>query len=130
MAAFSGTAGSVSSFSSPSLMTGITEWSLDLSMSPPETTEFGQANDTFVPSVRTGTGSFSGSWSDSLTGGEAIVLADMLGGIGFRLDLWENSARSWTLGTCFLTGISNTVSVKGKSEISYNFQAQGIVSYS
>lgn len=130
MAAFSGTAGSVSSFASPSLMTGITEWSLDFSMSPPEATTFGDSNDVYVPSVRTGTGSFSGSWSDSLSGGEAIVLADMLGGIGFRLDLWENSTKSFTLGTCFLTGISNTVSVKGKSEISYNFQAQGIISYS
>ena len=130
MAAFSGTAGSVTAFSSPSLLTGITEWSFDLSMSPVESTAFGDVWEESVNSVRSATGSFSGNWSDSLTGGEAIVLADILGGIGFRLDLWESAAVRWTLGTCFLTGVNNSINVKGKSELTYNFTAQGIVTYS
>lgn len=126
MAAFSGTAGSVTV--GTVLVTGISEWSLDISGSTVEDTEFGQTWDTFVPSTRNFTGSFSGNEQQSGTGFTTLQNS-MLGGSAVALRLYESTSKYWNIGTAFLTGMSPTVSAKGKGEVSFNFQGSGAVTY-
>jgi hypothetical protein len=96
-------------------------------MSPGETTVFGEVVDSYIPSVRTATGSFIGNADWTVTG--QATLSNMFlnnfnaGTIIFRL--YEND-RYWN-GTAMLTGISETLSVKGKGEVSFNFQTTAIV---
>lgn len=129
MAAFSGTAGSVTCHTGGTILTaGISEWSLDGSMSPVEVTNFGETWDSYVPSVRNATGSFSGNREQSDAGQAALVNA-FLGGSAMILRLYENSTKYWLVGTAYITGMSPTVGVKGKGEMSFNFQASGPVTY-
>ena len=129
MAAFSGTAGSVTCHTGGTILSaGISEWSLDGSMSPVETTEFGQTWDTFVPSVRNATGSFSGNKEQADTG-QTALMNSFLGGSAIILRLYEDATKYWLVGTAYITGMSPTTSVKGKGEISFNWQASGPVTY-
>jgi len=129
MAAFSGTAGSVTCHTGGTILaTSISEWSLDGSMSPVETTSFGEVWDSFIPSVRNATGSFSGNREQADTGQTALVNS-FLGGSAIILRLYENGTKYWLVGTAYITGITNGLSVKGKGETSFNFQASGAVTY-
>ena len=129
MATFSGTAGSVVySFAGSVLIEGIGEWSLDFSMSPPEATTFGDSNDVYVPSVRTATGSFSGN-ADTTSSGQDTIQAKFLNGDVRSLRLYESASKYFDCGTISFTGLSDTVSVKGKGETSYNFQVHGLITY-
>lgn len=128
MAAFSGTAGSVSYASGgDATLVGISEWSLDTSMSPPEATEFGDSWDEYVPSVRNATGSFSGNRSIGAT--QDLILSKFVAGDLLFVRLHEDASKRW-LGTVLFTGVSPSLSVKGKGEISYNFQVVGALTYS
>ena len=129
MAAFSGTAGSVSVHTiGTAYVTGISEWSFDLSMSPPEATTFGDSNDVYVPSVRNATGSFSGN-KEQADSGQTALMNSFLGGSAIILRLYENATKYWLVGTAYITGMSPTTSVKGKGEISFNWQASGPATY-
>lgn len=126
MAAFSGTAGSVTI--GTVLIGGIAEWSLDISGATVEDTEFGQTWDTFIPSTKTYTGSFSGNEQTTGTGWTTLQNS-MLGGSAVILRLYETATKYWLCGTAYLTGMSPTVSAKGKGEVSFNFQGSGPVTY-
>lgn len=133
MAAFSGTAGSVSVHTSgTAYVTGISEWSFDLSMSPPEATTFSDSNDVYVPSVRNATGSFSGN-REQADGGQngaldAMFLSNFNGGT-IQLRLYETSGKYWLIPKITITGMSPTLSIKGKGDISYNFQSIEAITY-
>jgi hypothetical protein len=122
MAGFSGTAGSVTV--GTVLLVGMSEWSLDISMSPVETTDFGENWDTFVPSTRAATGSFSGNFQLSDTGFTTLQNS-ILGGSVLALRCYMNSTKYWNIGTAYITGFSPTISQKGKAETSFNFQSSG-----
>lgn len=126
MAAFSGTAGSVTV--GTVRIGGISEWSLDISAATVEDTEFGQTWDTYVPSTRTYTGSFSGNEQPASTG-QTNVQDALLGGSAVALRLYENATKYWNIGTAYITGMSPSISAKGKAEISFNFQGSGPVTY-
>ena len=129
MAAFSGTAGSVVyATGGTTLVGGISEWSIDISMSPVEDTEFGQTFDTFVPSVRNYTGSFSGNHPNSDAAFTNLQNA-MIGGSAVSLRLYINATKYWNVGTAYITGQSSGVSAKGKGEGSFNFQGSGALTY-
>lgn len=127
MASFNGIGGSV--VIGGTVVGGITEWSLDASMSPVETTEFGESNDSYIPSTRTRTGSFSGNTDQGDTM-QAALLTAFDAGSAVALKLYEDGTHYWNVGTAYITGISDSLSVKGKGEKSYSFQASGAVSYS
>ena len=124
MAAFSGTAGSV--FMSSIQLSEISEWSLDCAMAPVETTEFGQSNDRYVPSVRSATGSFMAN-SDV---GTALPTsrpknAFLQGDDQYQLKLYSSAdAMFFSLSSVKINGMSPAVTVKGKNEISYNFTGE------
>lgn len=129
MAALSGTAGSVVyTTGGTTLIAGLAEWSIDISMSPVEDTEFGQSWDTFVPSIRNYTGSFSGNHQNSDTAFTNIQNA-MLGGSAIALRLYTSSTKYWNVGTAYVTGQSNSIGVKGKADGSFNFQGSGPLTY-
>ena len=124
MAAFSGTAGSVILYGTAgTVVSGIGEWSFDGSMSPVETTKFGDSWDTFVPSVRNATGSFNGNRDN--TAAQSTLINAFLGGSAVNLRLYEGASNYWDAGTVYITGMSPAVSAKGKGEISFNFQVSG-----
>lgn len=129
MAAFSGTAGSVVYVTGGTvLVAGIAEWTLDMSMSTVESTAFGDTWDTKVPSVRTATGSFSGNREQADSGATSLMNAFM-GGSAVAFRLYENATKYFNIGTAYFTSYSPTVSVKGKGELSYNFDVSGPVTY-
>lgn len=109
-------------------VSGMSEWSLDASMSPAEVTEFGESDDTYVASTRNRTGSFSGSNWQSDAGQGAIYTAFDAGDT-VALKLYEDASHYWTIGTAFITGVSDSISVKGAAEKTYSFQVSGGVSY-
>jgi hypothetical protein len=106
---------------------GIKEWSLDFSMSPVESTSFGVADDSFVPSVITATGSFSGNREQ--IGGQTNMRQRFEDGSTVRLVLWEDSAHGFDIPTCIITGNSYSVSAKGIAEITTNFTTVGEIAY-
>jgi hypothetical protein len=124
--AFNGIGGSV--LSGTIVLTGISEWSLDASMSPVETTEFGEGDDSYIGSTRTRTGSFSGN-TDNADAGQAALITAFDAGTPVALKLYENSTKYWNVGTAFITGMSDSLSVKGKGEKSFSFQVSGPVTY-
>jgi len=129
MAAFSGTAGSVLyTTGGTTLVSSISEWSLDFSMSPPETTVFGDTVDTYVPSVRNATGSFSGN-DDQSDSGQSTLLAKFQNGEVRSLRLHESTSKYFDCQNVSFTGISQGLSVKGKGEVSFNFQVHGAITY-
>jgi len=129
MPAFSGTAGSVTTFTGGTILAlGIAEWTLDGSMSPVESTSFGNQWDEYVPSVRNATGSFSGNREQTDSGQSALVTS-YLGGSVLALRLYENATKYWLISTAYITGMSPTVSVKGKGDMSFTFQVSGPVTY-
>lgn len=120
MAAFSGTAGSVGYSTGGTIQVGsLSEWSLDVASSPVETTVFGAEWDEFVPTVRSYTGSFSGARDDSSTTQNLMFSARYAVGQSTPLRLANESA-SW-YGTVLITGISPSVDVKGRGDVSYSF---------
>lgn len=125
MAAFSGTAGSVvSSVTS----TGLSEWSLDVSLASTETTTFGEVWDSAGSSVRNATGSFSGN--ADFSGGQNVYKNRFLAVSDYcDLVLFETATRYWTVGSALITAINPTINIKGKEEISYNFQVHGVITY-
>lgn len=125
----SGTAGSVVLVSGgTSLIGGMNEWSLDLSHSPVETTEFGEDWASYIPSIKNATGSFSGNQSATDTAQGALRDA-FLGGSAVALRLYVNGAKYYDVGTALLTGMGPSIGVSGKGEISYDFQVSGPVAF-
>lgn len=57
----------ITSAGTATLVTGVTEWSIDLSVDTAETTAGGDSNKTFVQGLANGTMSLSGVWDDSET---------------------------------------------------------------
>ena len=132
MAAFSGTTGSVIRYSgtanTPVLR--LSEWSMDFSMSPVETTEFSDSFDDYVPSVRTVTGSFSGFQDDTGTGtGQPGMTSSWSDGTSFNLRLGEKSGNFWEIPNCLVTGQSDSIGVKGVPTVSWSFQSNGTITY-
>jgi hypothetical protein len=127
MSAFSGTAGSVVyTLGGTTVISGIGEWTLDLSLSPVETTSFGNTWDEQQSSVRTYTGSFSGNKDVSGQTSFAVKFTD---GLPIGLKLYEDETHYWDTGIAYVTGMSPSVSIKGKGDISFNFQGAGVPSY-
>lgn len=122
---YSGTAGSVVVVSGGTNLIGwINEWNLDKSMDVVETTSFGNNNATNIPSIKSASGSFSGSFDDADTGQAALVTAFEAGSyIGLRL--YEGTAKYWNVGSALLTGLGPSMSVDGKGDMSYDFTAHG-----
>ena len=132
MAAFSGTAGSVTfsydGINPQTIVLGVSEWSLEASMSPVESTAFGVTNDEYTPSVRNFTGSFTASRDFSDSTGQEQLNTEFLTGSKVFIRFYEPSNYKW-LGSVLVTGFSDSIGVKGKGEISYNFQDVGALIY-
>lgn len=128
MAAFSGTAGSV--VFGTATVDLMKEWSLDFSMSPGETTVFAESWDSYQPSVRTVTGSFSGfrNFGVSFPTQNTAMNAFLAGSV-VDLYLYEDATKEWIINDAVFTGYGNTISVKGLVETSFNFQGIGSVTY-
>ena len=83
----SGTAGSVVYMTGGTTVVGeITEWNLDLSMSPVEVSAFGDNWKRSIPSIRAASGSFSGNFAGDDTAQTSLRNA-MLGGSAIALRL-------------------------------------------
>ena len=124
----SGTAGSVVYMTGGTTVVGeISEWSLDLAMSPVETTAFGDGWKRSIPSFRSGSGSFMGSHANDDTAQTSLRNA-MLGGSAIALRLYEGTAY-WNVGTAYITGNGRSISQSGKAELSYDFEPSGPVTY-
>lgn len=129
MAALSGTAGSVVYMTGGTTKVGeITEWSLDLSHSPVETTSFGDEWQEYIPSLRNATGSFSGNFDHSDTA-QASLISSMLGGSAVAFRLYVNPTKYFNVGTAYLTGHGPSIANDGKGETSYDFQVSGPVTF-
>lgn len=128
MAVYSGTAGSVVYMTGGTTTVGeISEWRLDISMSPVEATAFGDNWNEFIPSTRGATGTFSGNadWADSA---QTSLSNAMLGGSAIALRLYENASKYFNIGTAYLTSMGPGISQKGKGDIQFGFTASGSVS--
>lgn len=126
MAALSGTAGSVSV---GTVVVGeIIEWSLDIGHSPVQVTAFGDSWEEYIPSLRNATGTFSGNFDSSDTS-QTTLINSMLGGSAVALRCYVGTAKYFLAGTAYLTGMSPSISVSGKADVSYSFQASGPVTF-
>lgn len=105
----------------------ISEWSLDINMSPTEVTAFGDDWKRSIPNIRAASGSFSGNFAAD-EAGQTTLRSAMLGGQAVALKLFEGTA-FWTVGTALLTGHGNSLSHQGKAEVSYDFEPSGPVTY-
>jgi len=128
--AVSGTAGSVVYMTGGTALVGaITEWSLNLSHSPVETTAFGEAWQNYIAGLRNATGSFSGNL-DTSDAQQTSLRNAMLGGSAIALRLYDGPSSYWTIGTAFITGHGPSISNSGKGETSFDFQVSGQPSHS
>ena len=127
--AISGTLGSVVYMTGGTAQVGsIKEWSLNISHSPVETTTFGEAWQNYIPSLRNGTGSFSGN-ADNSDSAQTSLRNALLGGSAIALRLYDGTASYWTVGTAYITGHGPAISNEGKGETSYDFQISGAPSH-
>jgi len=126
MAALSGTAGSV--VAAGTVVGEMAEWSLDLSHAPVETTAFGESWQSYIPSLRGATGSFSGNF-DSANAVQGALINTMLGGSAVALKLYVSGTKYFNVGTAYLTGETNSIAVAGKGDVSWNFQVSGPVTF-
>ena len=127
MAYMSGTAGSVVYMTGGTTRVGgLSEWSMSISMSTVETTSFSDQFDTFVPSTRAASGSFTGSWDPTDTAQTSMVNA-ALGGSAVALKLYTNGSAYWNIGTAYLNSMETGISQKGKGDLSFNYTASGPV---
>ncbi len=97
-----------------STVAGIKSWTLDYTIDPLETTDFGD--------VSTGKSYIMGcsGWSGSFEGYKDGI-PQTLAGAAVTLKLYENATYFWT-GSAFITGIHATVSSDGVDGYSYDFQ--------
>ena len=126
MAALSGTAGSI--VAAGTAVGEMAEWSLDIGHSPVQVTAFGDVWEEYIPSLRNATGTFSGNFDTSNTVQTALTNA-MLGGSAVALSFYVSPTKYFAAGTAYLTGMSPAISVAGKADVSYNFQASGPVTF-
>lgn len=131
MAQYSGTAGSALYLDGtvPTTIGEIAEWSLDLSMSPVDTTAFGDTWEEAIPSIRAATGSFSGNF-DMTDLPQLAMMNSFLGGSAVSLQLVFGTAATnsyWEILTAYYTGATTGISVTGKGDVSYNFKASGSI---
>ena len=127
MAAFSGTAGSVVLYGTAgTVVVGMSEWSLNASMSPVESSEFGDQWEEYVPSLRNASGSFSGNRDQ--TAAQSTLITAFLAGSSVVLRLHETSSTYWA-GTAYMTSMSPSLSHSGKGEMSFDFQVTGAITY-
>lgn len=126
MAALSGTAGSVTV---GTVAVGeMAEWSLDLGHAPVQVTAFGDVWEEYIPSLRNATGSFSGNFDNS-DASQTTLINSMLGGSAVALRFYVSGSKYFNVGTAYLTGMSPTISVAGKADVSYSFQVSGPVTF-
>lgn len=127
--ALSGTAGSVVYMTGGTTMVGsLSEWSLDLSHSPVNTTSFGNQWEEYIPAIRGATGSFSGNFYHTDTAQGDLNTA-MLGGSAVALRLYVAPTKYYNIGTSYLTGQGVSISNAGKAETSFDFQVSGAVTF-
>ena len=124
----SGTAGSVAYLTGGTTVVGeINEWSLDITMSPTETSAFGDNWKRSIPNIRAASGSFMGNFAGDETAQTSLRNA-MLGGSAVALRLYEGTAY-WNIGTAYVTTLGRKLSHQGKSEASYDFEPSGPITY-
>lgn len=127
--ALSGTAGSVVFMTGGTTLIGsMTEWSLDISHAPVESTSFGNQWKEYIPSLRDSTGSFSGNF-DHTNSAQADLISSMLGGSAIALRCYVAPTKYFNIGTAYVTGFGPSISNEGKAEISYDFQVSGAVTF-
>lgn len=127
MAALSGTAGSVIYMTGGTTLVGeIAEWRLDVSMSPVETTVFGNSWNQFIPSTRGATGTFSGNF-DPANGAQGSVVAAMMGGSAIALRMYVSGTKYFNIGTAYVNSMGPGISQKGKADIQFGFTASDAV---
>lgn len=129
MAGSSGTFGSVVyTTGGTTLVEGIGEWSMDISMTSNEVSEFGDVWKQKVAGMRDATGSFSGNGVPGGTVQESLRNA-MIGGSVISLRLYEDQTHFWTVGSAYLTGLGRAISTQGKLDATYNWESNGQVTY-
>lgn len=128
MSALSGTAGSVVFMPGTVVVGEISEWSLDLSHAPVETTAFGNNWARYIPSIRNATGTFSGN-QDTSDSAQTSLRNAMLDGSAVAFRLYVSGANYYNIGTAYLTGMGPSISQTGKGDISYSFQNSSDVTF-
>lgn len=129
MAALSGTAGSVVYVTGGTTTVGnLTEWRLDVSMSPQEVTAFGDNWQKFLPSVRGATGTFQGNFDNSDAAQTSLRNA-ALGGSAVALRLYVAPSNYFNVGTAYLNGMGPGISQMGKGDVQFSFTASDAVSF-
>lgn len=128
MAYVSGTAGSVAYVSGgTTVVSGVSEWSLDVSQDTPETTAFGDQWRTFVAGIREWTGSM-GMHGDPTAASQGFIRNLQTGGstaITFRFYAGTN----YYEGSAMVSGHSPEVSYDGIFEDSFDLQGSGALSF-
>lgn len=128
MAALSGLSGSVLYMTGGTTnIVGIGEWSLDIGMSPVETTAFGDTWKKIIASVREYSGSFSGNADTDSS--QTTLRNAMLGGSAIALRLHDSATTYYSVGTAFLTGMNDSISVDGKGERGWDFEGSDALTY-
>lgn len=128
MAYVSGTAGSVAYVSGgTTVVTGVTEWSIDVGQETPETTAFGDQWRTYVAGIREWSGSM-GMHGDPASAGQGFIRDLQVGGsasIVFRFYAGSN----YYSGSAMVSGHAPEVSYDGIFEDSFDLQGSGPLSW-
>lgn len=126
MAALSGTAGSVVYIGGgTAAVAEISEWRLDITMAPVDTTAFGDNWVKFLPSVRAWTGTMSGNFDPS-NAVQGSVLSAMLGGSAVDMR-FSHSSSGYFRGTAYVNSAGPGISQKGKGDIQFGFTGSSAI---
>ncbi len=109
-------------------MDELTEWRLDVSMSPQEVTAFGDNWQEFLPSVRGATGTFQGNFVTDDAAQTSLQNA-MLGGSAVALRLYMNGSKYFNIGTAYLNQMGPGISQMGKADVQFSFTASSAVTF-
>jgi hypothetical protein len=60
---------------------------------------------------------------------QTTLINSMLGGSAVALRCYVGTAKYFLAGTAYLTGLSPSISVAGKADVSYSFQVSGPVTF-
>lgn len=128
MAPLSGTAGSVVYMTGGTTnIVGIGEWSLDIGMDTVETTDFGDQWRERIAGLRQFSGSFGGRADNDAS--QTTLRNAMLGGSAVALRLYDSGTTYYNVASAYLTGLSPSITMDGRGDVSYNFEGSGSLTY-
>ena len=111
---------------------GFDNWNMDINVDMLDVTSFSTGTSQwreFTPGLSNAAGTISGNFDAASTGLNDLIVATITPTTGdLILEADKNAGGKYTV-PAFISTLSNTVAIDGKSEVSLGFQGTGTVAY-